>query len=367
MLDYGHNPYLVAASLAIALMSGFTGLSLTRGASAMPPVQRKLVVAMSAVALGGGIWSMHFVAMLGLRLPVLFYYDALVTLASALVAILLTGLALLLVHFGERTPRRIVLAGATIGVGIPVMHYLGMSGMQLCRPVYSPVGVGLAALSSLMLCIGSFWICYGQRTARSILLGTVGFGFAVFAVHFIAMAGTGFVKVESATAIGPALSNDVLAFGVTIAAFVISGGFLLTGVTFAEHPAQAMVPAPDAPEPEAQPREILPIRIPFEKDGRTHFLPECDVAAVRAEGHYCFIYAADDRLFSPWSITMMEENITDPAFVRSHRSYLVNTRFVSSFERKKDSAVCYFDGVDALEKAPVSRSRIGSVLERLGL
>ncbi|MEM9779246.1 MAG: MHYT domain-containing protein, partial [Pseudomonadota bacterium] len=309
MLEYEHNPLLVAASLAIALMSGFTGLSLTRGASALPALQRKLVVAMSAVALGGGIWSMHFVAMLGLQLPVLFYYDALVTLASALVAILLTGLALLLVHFGERTSKRIVLAGATVGIGIPVMHYLGMSGMQLCRPVYSPLGVGLALISSLALCIGSFWICYGERTARSILLGTLGFGLAVFAVHFIAMGGTGFVKVESVRAIGPALSNDVLAFGVTIAAFVISGAFLLTGVTFVERP-EEVPETPDAPP------DDLPIRIPFEKDGRTHFVPEAEVAAIRAEGHYCYIYAAEDRLFSPWSITMMENNLTDPRFVR---------------------------------------------------
>ena len=56
MLDVSHNPLLVIASLAVALMAGFTGLSLTRGASRLQPAQRKRVVAMSAVALGGGIW-----------------------------------------------------------------------------------------------------------------------------------------------------------------------------------------------------------------------------------------------------------------------------------------------------------------------
>ena len=68
-LDYAHNPWLVIASFAIALMAGFTGLSMARGLSKVPPAQRKLRVAMAALALGGGIWSMHFVAMLGLQSP----------------------------------------------------------------------------------------------------------------------------------------------------------------------------------------------------------------------------------------------------------------------------------------------------------
>ena len=93
MLEHGHNYYLLLAALAVALMSGFTGLSLTQGASAMGIARRKLVGSMSAIALGGGIWSMHFVAMLAMTLPVPFHYNALVTMVSALVAILITGTA----------------------------------------------------------------------------------------------------------------------------------------------------------------------------------------------------------------------------------------------------------------------------------
>jgi NO-binding membrane sensor protein with MHYT domain len=81
VIEYTHDFRFVLASLAVVMMAGFTGLSLTRGASPLDTVRRKLVVTMSAVALGGGIWSMHFVAMLGLRLPVEFYYDGLVTVA----------------------------------------------------------------------------------------------------------------------------------------------------------------------------------------------------------------------------------------------------------------------------------------------
>lgn len=384
MLEHGHNPYLVAASFAIAVMAGFTGLLLTRGASTMPVERRKLAVAMSAVALGGGIWSMHFVAMLGLRLPVLFYYDALTTMISALVAILLTGIALLLVHFGERTRQRIMLGGACLGVGIPVMHYLGMSGMQIAEPVYSVFGIIIAFISSLVLCMGSFWICYGEREARNFLLGTLGFGITVCAVHFISMAGTHFVEVPGTMISHLRLDNEVLAFGVTLSSFVIAGAFLLVAVTFEGRakpaegqakPAPLMALSPDNHPPEdgdnapgEEPLALRPEgRIPYEKNGRIFFVPEAQVAAVRAEGHYTFLYHSSGKLFCPWSISEFEKHMNNEHFLKCHRSYLVNTNHVSGFERKKDNGVCYFDANIPLKQVPVSRSYLKQMRAALGL
>ena len=74
MLDYSHNSLFVLASLAIALIAGFSGLSLTQGASQMSAPVRKIVVSAASVILGSGIWSMHFVAMLGLELPVAYFH-----------------------------------------------------------------------------------------------------------------------------------------------------------------------------------------------------------------------------------------------------------------------------------------------------
>ncbi|MCC5970845.1 MAG: LytTR family transcriptional regulator DNA-binding domain-containing protein [Pararhodobacter sp.] len=365
MLDYTHDWLLVVASLAVALMAGFTGLSLTRGASALPLGQRKLVVSMSAVALGGGIWSMHFVAMLGLQLPIQFYYDSLITLISALVAILIAGLALLVVHFGQRTRARVVLAGLIVGLGIPVMHYVGMSGMQICRPVYGFAGVVIALATSVTLSVAAFLIAYDKRAPRNIVLGTLGFGLAVFAVHFTAMAGTGFVLAEGALGTGPLISNGVLAFGVTLSVFVLSGAFLLTGVTFAPHAPPAPVPvASFNAEPEGRPSVST---IPYEKDGQTRFTTAGAVAAIRAEGHYTVLYVGAQKLFCPWSITEAEARVPQNDFVRTHRSYLVNRNHVSGFERKKDTGVCYFDSAPALGKVPVSRARLSEVRTVLGL
>ena len=360
MLNYSHNAWLVAASLAVALMAGFTGLYLTHGASRLDSQRRKLVVALAAIILGGGIWSMHFVAMLGLQLPILFYYDALITLISALVAILMVGLALLLLHFRPRTPQIMIGAGVIVGLGIVVMHYIGMAGMQLCRPVYNVVDVVLATLASVFLSVAAIWVAYGNRTQRNILLGTACFGLAVFTMHFVATGLTDFVASDSAGGAGPALDNQVLAMGVTVSVFLICGAFLLTGISFIEPKDQP------APEPTAEPA-TLRAGVPFEREGQTFFAEPASIAAIRAEGHYTVLYMDTEKLFCPWSITEAETRLTPDGFLRAHRSYLVNPRHVSGFERHKDNGTCYFDDVDALSKVPVSRSRLSDIREALGL
>ncbi|WP_425093346.1 MHYT domain-containing protein [Tropicimonas sp. S265A] len=372
MLDVSHNGWLVAASLAVALMAGFTGLSLTKGASALAIGPRKTRVAMAAVALGGGIWAMHFVAMLGLQLPILFYYDPLVTLISALLAILIVGIALICLHFFQRTPRNLTAAGICIGAGIPVMHYIGMSGMELCQPRYTLWGVAGAGVASVLLSVGAVWVAYGSRTKRNILLGTLCFGLAVFAVHFLAMAGTSFVALPEATSAGPVIGNETLALIVAVIAFVICGSFLLSGVSFLPETSlqESNENAEDYDAQLKHPDHVAPatvLQIPYELDGRTLFVDSAEVTAIRAEGHYTLIYADGKKLFCPWSISEAEKRLPSGQFVRAHRSYLVNPAHVTGFERKKDNGVVFFERAGQTEKVPVSRSRLQDVRLALGL
>ncbi|WP_167591632.1 MHYT domain-containing protein [Jiella endophytica] len=428
MLEQSHVFVLVIASLAVSLMASFTGLSLTYGISGLPGPQRKASVAMAAIALGGGIWSMHFVAMLGLELPVSFYYDALTTLISALVAILVVGIGLLMMHFRVRTPANITVAGAIVGLGIAAMHYLGMSGIQLCRAVYTPLGLTLAWTASVGLGILSFHVIYGARCRRNVVLGTLCLGLSVFAVHFIAMGGTGFRLDATGVGEGPLLDNATLAMIVTIAAFVICGAFLLTGVTFLpedaagspgakgdepeQQPATAaasigaaslrlmeprpearaasggastgMAPAPDEgaagslpqhPSANDQPQGPGPSNppprhatlVPYEKDGRTIFVDRSSIAALRAEGHYSILYVGGKQLFCPWSISEAEARLADATFIRAHRSYLINVSHVTGFERHKDNGICFFEETLSLGKVTVSRSRLTAVRHALGV
>ena len=62
-----------------------------------------------------------------------------------------------------------------------------------------------------------------------------------------------------------------------------------------------------------------------------------------------------------------ETRLKPDGFLRAHRSYLVNPRHVSRFERHKDNGTCYFDRVASLPKVPVSRSRLPAIRTALGL
>jgi DNA-binding LytR/AlgR family response regulator len=117
----------------------------------------------------------------------------------------------------------------------------------------------------------------------------------------------------------------------------------------------------------AEAAEAPPRQAPYERDGRTMFAPISAIAAVRAEGHYTILYVGDAKLFCPWSISQAAIRFPEPEFIRAHRSYLINPRHVSGFERKKDTGMCFFDKVGSLEKVPVSRSRLAAVRDALGL
>ena len=305
-LDVTHSNFLIAMSCIVALVAGFTGLSLTRGLSEKPMFLKKASIALASVALGGGIWAMHFVAMLGLQLPILFYYDAAITLVSALSAILIVGAALILLHFAERTPALIMAAGAIVGVGVLVMHYIGMAGLELCAAVYSLEGVIVSSLVAIGLCMLAFWIAYGHRTNRNIFLGTLCFAIAVCSVHFLAMAGTNFLPEPSVTDFGPSMSNETLALGVIFFSFVIFGACLWVSVTYLVAPELGIVATTATDEADITATDaavaadtigIAGVQIPCERDGGKVFVRAADVSFVRADGHYTQIYTDDERLF----------------------------------------------------------------------
>ncbi|QBF32686.1 MHYT domain-containing protein [Thalassococcus sp. S3] len=358
-VDVSHNGFLVVMSCLVALVAGFTGLSMTRDLAAKPVFEKKASVALAAVALGGGIWAMHFIAMLGLQMPILFYYDAAITLVSALAAILIVGAALILLHFTERNRRTISLAGGIVGIGILVMHYIGMAGLELCRAVYTLPGVILSSIAAIALCVLAFGIAYGQRTNRHILLGTLCFAIAVCTVHFLAMAGTRFTAVPSGAEFGPLMSNETLALGVILFSFVMFGACLWVSVTY--------LPAPEekTSKSEAGPAGSKPLlQIPCERDGGKVFISAEDVLFVRADGHYTQVYTEKDRLFCVWPVTEAAKRLLPAGFLQTHRSYLVNPVRVTRFERTKDKGRCLFDG-DDLPPAPVSRSKLKAIQDAL--
>ena len=378
MLVYGYDYRLIAASVLISMMAAFTGLFLTRGLSTVSEGVRHLRIAMAAISLGGGIWTMHFVAMLAMRFDVPVFYRVLPTIASVLIAILLSGLALILMHFGRRTGPRMALSGIVLGLGIIGMHYTGLAAIEGCEPVHRPPGIAVAGGLAVSMGVLAIRVAYGRRNATNLLAATAIFGASVAIVHFTAMYWTGFAGTTADAAPGPAMDNAHLALIVLITAFVISGAFLLCGASFLSAPAAprpvmagapAIMPPTECREtapPSGRPSEGGP-RLPYEREGVTHFLPAGEVAAIRAEGHYTIAYTGTGRVFCPWSISQAERRLAGSGFFRVHRSYLVNTGRVTAFERRKDNGICRFEGIADLDHVPVSRSRVSGLRERFGL
>ncbi|MEO1537087.1 MAG: MHYT domain-containing protein [Pseudomonadota bacterium] len=360
-LEVSHNTLLVAMSCVVALVAGFTGLSLTRDLGSKPDFEKKVLITLAAIALGGGIWAMHFVAMLGLQMPILFYYDAAITLISALMAILIVGAALIILHFTHRNRFTVSLAGGIVGVGVLAMHYIGMAGLQLCRAIYTPLGVLVSSLVAVLLCILAFGIAYGQRTNRSIFLGTLCFAVAVASVHFLAMAGTEFVATSDGSDFGPLMSNETLALGVIFFSFVMFGACLWVGVTYLPSPTDDPVPRQENDLPETEARLL---QVPCERDGGKVFVSAKDVVFVRADAHYTQVYTQDERLFCVWSVTEATKRLGPLGFLQTHRSYLVNPEHVVRFERTKDSGKCVFGGPET-PPAPVSRSKLKAIQDAL--
>ena len=382
MLTFTYDITLVAASLAISLMASFTGLTVTNGISALSIPKRKTAIGMAAIVIGGGIWSMHFVAILALELPVPIAYDPKLTLASILIAILMAGTALLLLHFAKRSTVNMIVAGAILGNGILTMHVIGMLGIRGCTVEFGLPGHALAAVLATGTGVLAIWVGYKKRTRTNVFFATLIFGLSVVVVHFTAMLGTGFMRLPPDSPPLPSMGDANLALIVIVAAFLICGGFLLSAATFlvagpgepalrggATTGAGPVETGADGSGEDAPPPDPLQttVRVPYECDRRTHFMQLKDIAAIRAEGHYTILYSREDKHFCPWSISDSERRLPARTFIRTHRSYLVNIDHVSGFERRKDNGTCLLDGVASLNAVPVSRARVDSVREALGI
>ena len=393
MLSVTYDPLLVLASVLVAIMAAFTGLRLTNGLSALAAHERKRSIAQAAVALGGGIWSMHFVGMLAVSFPIAIGYAALPTLASVLIAVLVTGLGLLILHLGVRNRTRIVIAGTLTGLGIVSMHYLGMSAISgNCIVSYNPAGVLLATAIAIGSSILALEFAYRRRTLLTTGIGAIILGLAISGMHYTAMAFTVFTAAPQTEIIAaPALSSGALAMIVALSAFVICGLFLLMAIPgeteMQEAPAVSQTVAPPvATEPAlpAMPAElarqtvlsraagglngnaVLSERIPYERENAIRFLSVDQISAIRADGHYTMVMRNGAEFFCPWSISRVEQVIKSPPFMRTHRSYLVNLKHVTGFKRDGDKAFCLVsEGADM--RIPVSRTHIADVQRALGL
>ena len=236
MVSASYSPSLVFISLCGAILASYTALDLAGRIATARGRTVYLWMSGGALAMGFGVWSMHFIGMLALQLPLELGYDLGLTVWSLLVAILSSGFALWLVS-QPRLPALQLLFGALVmGAGISAMHYSGMAALRMQPGIdYDPALVGLSLVIAVGASAAALSIAFRLRkhtpyvhlvrAGASIIMGV-----AIVGMHYTGMAAANFPVGSFCGAAVDGLSGkglDNLVLVTSLAVLVIA---LLTSV-----------------------------------------------------------------------------------------------------------------------------------------
>jgi PAS domain S-box-containing protein len=218
-----HDPALVVLSVGIAMFASYTALDLASRMHAASGWARSAWLGAAAVAMGGGIWAMHFVAMLAFSIQMPMFYDIELTVLSLIVAILVTGIAFIVVKSKRSGWGAVAAAGLFMGLGIVAMHYTGMEAMRMNATIsYDRVLVVASAFIAVGASTVGLWLAFRRLGTRERIGAAVALGIAVAGMHYTAMAAATFTMNHAAAVPnGVTLEQTKLAVAVTFATFGI--------------------------------------------------------------------------------------------------------------------------------------------------
>lgn len=368
------DPALVALSVLIAVSGAYTCFHLVTQLRNARASSWKALLSAAAVVIGGGIWSMHFVGMLALSIPVAVDYDPLGTLVSALVSIGMTGMALFVVCYWPASDLRIGLGGLLMGGGISAMHYVGMLAMRVnCLMVYDRWIVAASVLIGVAVSTLALWLAFRTRGRGEKLLAAVLMGLAIPAMHYTGIAAMTFLPAEAAIGVGsPALSQQNLAIVISVTTFLLFGVTFLVAIPNRLGPAPpaasgyppASFPPPPFPPP-GPPR--LEARIPVVRNRATELVAADDIVCITAQSHYSTVFTQDAELFCSLSLAELHERLDHGRFLRVHRSHIVNIGRIKAFQRRREQGEVTIPTGNGERRVPVSRTNIGPLKAALGL
>ena len=225
-LFFEHDLTLVALAALVCAVSAFAGIALVDRARTMGGSRRAVWIGVAALAVGFGIWSTHFIAMLAYRPDFAIGYEPLGTLSSLLIAIAASGIGFAMAAYGTQTSDRL-LGGIVVGIGITAMHYTGMSAIQVGGTIGWDMGlVNLSLLFAAGLAAAAVMVGALNSSLRVRLGATALLTLSIVSLHFTAM---GAVDLSNCFAIASAaaLHTGWVATGVALGSAVILGSALL--------------------------------------------------------------------------------------------------------------------------------------------
>ena len=195
MVPTGYDPALVALSIAIAIYASYSALDLGARVRGTAPLARWSWVAGASLAMGGGIWSMHFVGMLAFDMTMPVAYGTGLTILSFLIAIGATGAAFAWVSRPGARSEDVLVSGPMMGIGVAAMHYTGMAAMRIPGNLtYSPPVVVLSVLIAVTAATAALWLTFRQNAVWQKLLAACVMGLAVAGMHYTGIAAATFTE-----------------------------------------------------------------------------------------------------------------------------------------------------------------------------
>lgn len=190
-----HQPLLVAASFVLAVLASFVALDLGRRVRADGSLLSRLWWMGGSLAMGTGIWSAHFVGMLGFDAGIALGYREGPTLLSWLAGVAAAGVALAVAAHQRPGPTRLTLGTLAMAGGISSMHYLGMSALDLAPGVQwhrvgvlTSIAVAVLASAAALHLFGLVNRSIGQRRLRAQAGAALLMGLAICGMHYTGMA-----------------------------------------------------------------------------------------------------------------------------------------------------------------------------------
>jgi hypothetical protein len=320
------------------------------------------------------------------------------TIVSFLICALVVGISLFFVSIGEPTLLRVASSAVLLGLGIASMHYVGIHGLAGHFAIeHDGSMIVLSVLIAIIAAYGGLRAFLARQDGIRLIASSIAFGIAVSGMHYTAMYGMQFEPPSAEgphhAMGGLAASPQILSIVVSLLCFVIAAGFLLSLVPDPRRQAPvtaAPASADEAVEPLAaaasspatvtsprlmpaplggigQPPRALPApRLPVEGANGTHFIDAADVRSVSADAHYTRVHDGTRERMCPWSISQAEAQLDPGLFLRVHRSHIVAIPHVTFVRKEGEGAVIELDGPSP-HRVPVSRAKIAEVKARLGL
>src|SRR5271168_1109423 len=216
LLAASYDYRLVGLSVLIAILASYAALDLAGRVTAARGRSRFGWLLGGSITMGLGIWGMHYVGMLAVKLPVAVFYDWPTVLVSLLAAMLASCIALFVVSRNTMGPFRMVIGGLLMGFGIAGMHYIGMEAMRL--PAMCSYDSGLVVLSvilAVLISLVALWLTFHFRNHSAAtdwrrLLSAVVMGAAIPTMHYTGMAAVSFLPMASTGSLAHAVEISSL-------------------------------------------------------------------------------------------------------------------------------------------------------------